>query len=564
MKKHAVLSYLVLFSLLSVYACGVLVYDTSPDENSYQTAYGGQPTTTLHKFSAHLSNDTDNIFWFVQITDIHIGAYLLMADNKQNFRDFCANVRYVLHIDNDSNFIVTTGDLVNAQLPLPVGQDIRQWQNYYKIVSEEGLLNTSYYYDIVGNHDGYGNSMTFSYFLNWSVQKQLQYSWYRTFPFGNYTFIALNTVQHTGAAFPDGTSGSLNRTELDWFEQQLITAEQTSNLTFVFGHHPENDVGTTTTTSGLTFLQLLEKYNTSAYIYGHGHEIHERNQGGTLFIESDSLGQPLTMPGYRIFAVDNDGISTIFQHLNTWPAVLITSPIDRGLTMQAPDILNNSQMVPIRALVFDENTISAVQFKLDDGIFNPMSINPNNPNLWNASFDASSLADGEHTITVQASSSSGIASDSISVRVGSPDTPEIVNGPLPNFYRTKDSASWILNLSMYEWDRTDNGSQLNWSVSGDVNSSLCSIYFDPLRHYALFAPIKGAVGSNTITFTLKNSRDKITSQTILITLVNRLDPGEFQLYLGIIVVTSVLGVIILDYFLRSRIPQSQDPPKKRD
>lgn len=551
MKKHVILSYLILFSLLSVYACGILFFDEAPYQNSYQTAYGGQQTTTLHKFSAHLSNKTDNIFWFVQVTDIHIGAYLLMADNKQNFRDFGANMRHILHVNNDSNFIVSTGDLVNARLPLPVGQDIRQWQAYHNIVSEEGLVNTSYYYDIVGNHDGYGNSLTFSYFLNWSVQKQLQYSWNRTFPFGNYTFIALNTVQDTGSAFPDGTSGSLNRTELDWFEQQLITAEQTSNLTFVFGHHPENDVGNSTTTSGLTFLQLLEKYNTSAYIYGHGHELHERNQGGTLCIESDSLGQPFTKPGYRIFAVDNDGISTIYQPLNTWPAVLITCPIDRGLTMQAPDIPNNSQMIPIRALVFDESNISAVQFKLDDGIFDPMSVSPDNSKLWNATFDASILADGVHIITVQASSSSGIASDSITVRVGSPDTPEIVNGPLPNFYRTKNSAPWRLNLSMYEWDKLDEGIQLNWSISG-VDSSFCSIYFDPVRDYASFTPIKDAVGSNAITFTLTNSRDKVTSQTVLITLVDRLYPDEFQLGLGILIVFSVIGVIIVDYFLRRR------------
>jgi hypothetical protein len=552
MKKHIVLSWLVLFCLLSVYICGVIIYDRSPDENSYQTRYGGQQTTTLHKFTAHLNNDTDNIFWFVHITDTHIGGYLLYADNKQNFRDFFVNVKQILNVNNDSNFIVNTGDLTNARIPLPDRQDITQWQDYDNIISSAGLFNTSYYYDVVGNHDGYGDSISFTYYLNWSVQKQLQYSWYRTFPFGNYSFIALNTAQDTGSLFPDGTTGSLNRTELDWFEQQLITATQTSNLTFVFGHHPENDVGNSTTTSGLTFLQLLEKYNTSAYIYGHGHENHERNQGGTLCIESDSLGQPSTVPGYRIFAIDNDGISTIYQPINEWPAVMITSPIDRGLTMQAPDIPNNSQVVPVRALVFDENTISAVQFKLDDELFKPMSISPNNPKLWNGSFDATSLADGEHTITVQASSPSGIATDSITVRVGSSDTPEIVNGPLPNFYRTKNSAPWSLNLSMYEWDRLDEGIQLNWSISG-VDSSLCSIDLDPLQHYASFTPVKDAVGSNAITFTLTNSREKITSQIILITLVDRLDPGDFQLYLGIIVVCSVIGIITLDYFWRRRI-----------
>ena len=547
MKKNVLFSYFIIFTLLAVYAYGVIIFDTSPDDNSYRITYGGHPTTTLQKFSAHLSNDTDNIIWFVHVTDTHIGAYLLYEDNKQNFRDFFDNIKHVLNVNNDSNFIVNTGDLTNGRIPIPDRQDIMQWADYYNIISSGGLVNTSYYYDIVGNHDCYGDSISFTYYLNCSIQQQLQYSWYRSFSFGNYTFIALNSAQDTGSPFPDGTSGSLNQTELDWFEQQLIAAQNTANLTFVFAHHPENDVGNSTSTSGKTFLELIETYNVSAYVFGHGHENQERNQGGTLCIESDSLGQPETVPGYRIFAIDNDGISTKYHPLNEWPAVLITCPIDRGLTMQAPDIPNNSKFVPIRALVFDENAISSVQYKIDDGTLNPMTLVPNNPNLWNASFDASILPDGEHKITVQATSPSGITTDSIVVRIGSSDTPEIVNGPLPNFYRVKNCVPWSLNLSMYEWDRIDPKSQLNWSISG-VDSSFCSVVLDPLYDYVTFAPVKDITGTDYINLTLINSRNEVTTQTISITLVNRLNPGAFQLYLGIIVIICVVGVITVNYF----------------
>jgi Icc-related predicted phosphoesterase len=560
MKKHKFA--LLIIAVLIIYAYGSLI-DTSPYQNSYQTIYGTQSATTLHKLSAHLSNNTHNIFWFIQITDIHIGSFRLMADTKQNFRDFFNNMKFVLNVNNDSNFIVSTGDLTNAQIPLPYRQDIHEWEEYNNTVYNAGLANTSYYYDIVGNHDGYNDSLSFHYYLTYSIQKKLQYSWYRAFPFGNYTFIALNSVQDTGSSFPDGTLGSLNRMELDWFEQQLIDAQKAAKLTFVFAHHPEDEVGYNTTTSGKTLLDLLEEYNVSAYIYGHGHETHERNQGGTLFIESDSLGMPLTAPGYRIFAVDNDGISTIYHPLNKWPAVLITCPIDRKLTMQAPDIPNNSKSVPVRALVFDENPLSSVQFKLDNGILNPMAIIPDNAHLWNASFDASGLSAGEHTLTVQASSSSGIATDSIVFRVGSPDTPEIVNGPLPSFYRVKNCAPWTLNLSMYTWDRIDESFQLNWSVSG-VDSSLYSMMFDPLHASVTFTPVKDAFGSDSMTFTLNNSRGKVTSQTICITLVNRLNPRVSQLYLGIIVIASVIGVVLLNYFMEKRIPQSQNSSKKEN
>lgn len=260
-------------------------------------------------------------------------------------------------------------------------------------------------------------------------------------------------------------------------------------------------------------------------------------------------------------AVDNDGISTIYQPLNKWPAVLITCPIDRKLTMQAPDIPNNSKSVPIRALAFDENTISSVQFKIDNGILNPMTIVPDNPHLWNASFDASTLVNGEHTITVQASSSSGNSTNSIVIRLGSPDTPEIVNGPLPSFYRVKNCDPWVLNLSMYKWDKIDESAQLNWSISG-IDSSLINYTFDPLHDSITFKPVKDAFGTNSITFTLKNSRDKVTSQTISITLVDRFNPGEFQLYLGIIVLVSIACVVLFNYFVGKRITQSQNISEK--
>ncbi|GAH50771.1 unnamed protein product, partial [marine sediment metagenome] len=304
------------------------------------------------------------------------------------------------------SFVVDSGDLTNGIVPLPTIQSEAQWRDRYNILAEAGV-NTSVYYDIVGNHDGYGDSTSFSYYMNWSIQQQLQYTWNRSLSFGNYTFIALNSAADTGENWPGGTKGSLNQTELDWFESRLNATYSSSNLTIVFAHHPESDIGSSSTSStNLTFLELLEHYNVSAYIFGHGHHNIERNQGGTICIETDSLGMPSSVPGYRIFAVDNDGISCKYYPINTWPAVLITCPLDRRLTMQAYDIPNNTIVAPIRALVFDRNPVISVKYQIDGGSWVAMNPVLGNPNLWNGSFDASSLTESQHEIIVRAESSS--------------------------------------------------------------------------------------------------------------------------------------------------------------
>ncbi|MHA1785906.1 MAG: metallophosphoesterase family protein [Candidatus Helarchaeota archaeon] len=528
--------YLILFLLIGAFVFSLVFFDMSPDKESYKTSYNGFPTTTLHDFKAHLSNDTDKIFWFVHVTDVHIGAYLLTGDNRKNFQDFFENMNHV-----NPNFIVDSGDLVNGEIPLPWRQDVQQWIFRNNTIAAANAYNDSYYYDILGNHDGYGEEGNWTHYLTWSVQKKLQYSWNRSFSFGNYTFIALNTAEDRGD-FPYGTSGDLNQSELNWFEYELNITKD-SNLTFVFGHHPEWDLGfnkTSTTNKG--FIDLLEEYNVSAYGFGHNHENFERNQGGTICIGTDSMGQPSEVTGYRLFAVDNDGISTKFQPMNTWPAVMITCPIDRGLTMQSFDIPNVSTSVPIRVLVFDKNPVNEVKYKIDSGSWNSMSLVSGN--LWNASFDASILTDEVHSLTVTASSASGVSSDSITFHVGNNSSPVIINGPIDNFERVENSAPWTLNLSQYEWDRFDNGTKLNWSVS-NVDVNFCNVVIsDIINDIATFTPAPNAFGKHAIVLTLNNSRGESISQIITIELTCRLDANIFQLCLIIVAFIIILAIAL--------------------
>ncbi len=558
MKFRHINSFIITLLALS-FVFGAYIYmDTSPISNSYHTSYGGNYTTILQTKSAHLSNDLENIFWFLHITDTHIGGFWFTGDNRQNLADFLENAKQILNLTHQG-FIVDTGDLVNGILPTPIRQDVAQWRDRYNIIMNSGLFNTSFYYDFPGNHDGYDDSLTYSYFLNWSVQKTLQYSWNRSFSFGNYTFIAINSGADDGSPWPYGTDGSLNQAELDWFEQELTTA-QGSNLTIVFSHHAETQMGDNTTTSGKSYLELIEEYEVDAHFYGHGHVNRERNQGGTIAVETDSLGMPSSYPGYRIIAVDNDGISCKYQAINTWPAVLITCPIDRHLTMQAFDIPSSMTAAPIRALVFDENPIWNVDYRIDDGPWVSMSPVPTNDALWNCTFDASTLVEGEHKVAVRANSSSGTTTDSIYVRIGSPDQPEIINGPIPSFVRVRDSSPWTLDLSIFEWDDTYSRTQLNWSVS-DVDTSLCIVEVtDVLNDVVTFTPVAGASGTDTINLTLLDADGKSNSVTLTVTLVDQMSIGQLRIYLTVVIIASVATVVILNYFL----PKKSGAPERTE
>jgi hypothetical protein len=86
--------------------------------------------------------------------------------------------------------------------------------------------------------------------------------------------------------------------------------------------------------------------------------------------------------------------------------------------------VTNSANNPIRALVFDTGAVSQVQYRIDmAGSWYPMartaSNNPSYPHLWEGTWNASALASGEHTIEVQATTASGVRTDSVKVNMQS-------------------------------------------------------------------------------------------------------------------------------------------------
>ena len=151
-----VLKLLIIIVFVASIVFGLLYVDYSPQVDSFRSEYNGYVTNSIHDYKAQLSNNTDNIFWFVQITDVHTGAYRATGNNRQALRDLLENMVHV-----NPEFIVDTGDLVNGKIPLPLWQDVEQWRDRYNILVAGGA-NNSFYFDLPGNHDGYNDSDTFS------------------------------------------------------------------------------------------------------------------------------------------------------------------------------------------------------------------------------------------------------------------------------------------------------------------------------------------------------------------------------------------------------------------
>jgi hypothetical protein len=295
------------------------------------------------------------------------------------------------------------------------------------------------YFDIPGNHDAY-NDQYFAYYLANSVQgramHRTQHSWSKTFTFGTYHFLGVNTADNTGDPFsilwPYGDNAGLDTAELDFIYTQLL-ANQGARLTLAFGHHPLAATGDSTDTYILygkdQFVGYLNTYRASLYGYGHTHASSEsfytaNMTEGVFYFNVSSLGKD-SPNQYTLTAIDCDGIASVTQPVGTWPVVLITAPMDRNLGKNVNPYtysVTNSAANPIRALVFDTGTVSQVQYRIDmAGSWYPMartaSDNPSYPHLWEGIWNASALASGEHTIEVQASTASGVRTDTVKVNV---------------------------------------------------------------------------------------------------------------------------------------------------
>ncbi len=417
------------------------------------------PSQANDPYSASYSTDNVNIFWFVFISDVHIGTR--GVPGSENLEWIVTEARQVIN----PSFMVNTGDLTDStnwsESGYPDGPHAEEWQEYRSILVNNGA-DENFYYDIPGNHDHFLDK-DFDYYLDYSIQGvatgQTQISWTRTFGFGTYHFLGINTAGNDGEAFSFlpptyGDNAGLDEEELVFIEDKL-EENKDADLTMIFGHHlilkrssedeilddAENSMMTALVEGEDELISLMEKYGVLMYGYGHTHDYREEfltkdMTDGVIYLNAESLTKSADN-SYNIVAVDNNGISTISQSVGTWPAVIITAPLDKHLGMSNNPYTSNvtdlsGSSIPIRALVFDKEPVTQVEYRMYkllesssevveeavsyvtglvdiEGMWHTMTqVSPSHtsyPYLWEA--DASSLSEsGDYIIEVRATGSS--------------------------------------------------------------------------------------------------------------------------------------------------------------
>lgn len=378
----------IIFLLIFVINAYIYSIISLSDENhlTFEKKRGLNYAKNISSNQGFISSNYYELFWFIQISDTQ---FLWYDDDKiDDFYEFLNETYKVIA----PLFIYNTGDLVNTYYGLQQNKD--EWELYKKAL-EDNNMNASAYMDVIGNHDAMEDP-NFMYFLNYSMMgisfNTTQYSFNKSFNFGNFAFIGLNTAKKSYNLLEFGFQGFLSSEELDWYENELEKYKEFDKI-FVFGHHPPSyppfyNIKSERSVSGKDFYELNEEYNVSYYFSGHIHSNYLQYLNELLSITTANFDQNGGV--YRIISLDNNSLSTSIGYVGDWPQAIITHPSGEEYLFGNLNVKGKK----IRVLAWDPKGIISVKWNLFDikGEYQLMNwqslekISDNKP-LWEGNLD---------------------------------------------------------------------------------------------------------------------------------------------------------------------------------
>ncbi|XP_057317037.1 transmembrane protein 62-like [Hydractinia symbiolongicarpus] len=345
-------------------------------------------------------NKKNNIFWFVQISDIHISQFRSYGQ-VEDLLKFCETTLKNINPE----IVLMTGDITDAKDVLNIGssQYTEEWETYSSVLKtcvHEGLT----WLDIRGNHDAFavpslhGKHDLFNKFAS-SKNKfddSYVYQHVHATTFGNYSFNGVDFAPNPGPARPFNFFGVPDQKTINRL-QEISTTNNNYNATIWFGHYP---------LSTTTKPHILRKLLSSGIVYlcGHLHtllgvvpQMHAIHTEGLLELE---LGDWKENRKYRIGVFDHDMFSFAdATYSSDEHVVVFTNPVDaKYMVPGESSYLKSRNSTHIRFLLFSDTHMRAVQVYVDDAILCPQTEVIDN--LHTCRWSPSKYQSGVHEIKV--------------------------------------------------------------------------------------------------------------------------------------------------------------------
>jgi len=341
----------------------------------------------------------EELFWFIQITDLHISKYVYL-DIKDDLKEFFTTTLDTIK----PKVVLASGDLTDAKDVGGVNsfQHKEEWNTYKGLLEDYAISNKTVYLDIRGNHDTFditSHSDPQNYFSSHSMSGRMHKSSYVTTVRDagkSFSFVALDATLNPGPKKVFNFLGYLSDTQLETIGQLKAEADK-SDYQIYFGHFPTSCI-----VSSIPVTEIM----TGALVYLSGHlhtlgglapQLYTMHRTGTPEFE---LGDWKENRRYRILAVDNGLLSFIDQAHGQWPAVLVTNPKrSEFLAPRVEAVENIEASKVIRILAFSPNEISRVRVKINNEDW--ISCEEKTENVFTAPWDPVDYVGTENVLKVE-------------------------------------------------------------------------------------------------------------------------------------------------------------------